>query len=94
MLSQVAIFKLNRTFNLTGRGQVLVGNLEKGKVDKGNIIRLSTERNSLEFKVISVEVVDTLKEHTAELGLVIDPADAKLLAGINAATGKECAILE
>jgi selenocysteine-specific translation elongation factor len=94
MTNQVAIFKLHRTFNLTGRGQVLVGDILEGYVDQGNTLSLPINDDPVNLEIISVEVVDTTTENEAKIGLVIRSIDDALILAINANSRMMFAVFE
>jgi selenocysteine-specific translation elongation factor len=93
-MSQVGTFKINRTFELTGRGLVLVGDLLAGYVNRDNVISLPTDVDSVTLKIISVEAVDTITEKKAEVGLIIQPVSTEVMLAISATLGMACAIIK
>ena len=68
-------FNLDASFQLTGRGLVLVGDLIEGKVAAGNYITFNTGIETVTLKISSVEFVDHISERRAEIGLVLKNED-------------------
>ena len=83
MTGVVAKFQLSNAFNLTGRGWVLVGEIIDGHVNKDYIIRLSVNGTYIEYKIRSVEFVDSFKSGKAELGLIIEATENIQNADVN-----------
>ncbi|HTD40086.1 MAG TPA: hypothetical protein VK671_05660 [Mucilaginibacter sp.] len=69
----MAKFKINNSFLLTGRGEVLAGVIVEGIVSPGDTIHLVLNNNLIKSQIKSIEYVDYIQEKISEVGLIIEP---------------------
>ena len=84
-------FKINNFFPLTGRGEVLIGEILGGEISSGDLIQLSFEGSIVKLKIKSVEYVDSLSG-VAEIGLILDQLPQNANLDFKKITGQTCSI--
>ena len=62
-------FAIDGSFNLTGRGLVIYGDIVEGTINKDNFISFSNGHQEIKLKIKSVGFLDNLKEKIAKVGL-------------------------
>jgi len=72
----MAKFKINNSFLLTGRGEVLAGVIVEGIISPGDIAHLIVNNNVIKSQIKSIEYIDHKQEKISEIGLIIEPIDS------------------
>ena len=68
-MSKIAKIEILESFNLTGRGLVILGNLLEGQVRIGSIITFDIGDKPITFKIGGVEMADSRSTHEYWVGL-------------------------
>lgn len=67
----MAVFKIDATFNIAGRGFVIAGDIIEGNIQKGNKI-ITDEGSPLNRKrIIALEYIDNIRTRSFKIGLII-----------------------
>jgi len=69
----MAKFKINNSFLLTERGEVLAGVIVEGIISPGDIAHLVINHNVIKSQIKSIEHIDHMQEKISEIGLIIEP---------------------
>ena len=68
-MATVATFEIEGSFNLSGRGLVIYGDIVKGTVSKDNFFTFNNGVQNLKLKVKGVDFVDDIKNKITKIGL-------------------------
>ncbi|MEZ4852856.1 hypothetical protein [Flavobacterium sp.] len=75
-MSQIALFEINNTFKITGRGVVFSGKIiNNGSVAKGNFLEFKWNNTLFKRKIIAIEIINfknPLQQKLNVLGIVIE----------------------
>jgi hypothetical protein len=83
----MATFKVNQTFKITNRGEVLSGDIIDGKISPGDFVQLELDGLPIQLKIKSVEYIDHGKGY-AEIGLMLGNIDDDVRDVLKSAAGK------
>ena len=63
----LATFQIDGSFNLTGRGLVIYGDIISGTISVGNFISFDDQNQQIKLKIKSVEMMDNMTEKIAKV---------------------------
>ena len=73
----MARFKINSSFFLTGRGEVLTGTIIEGLINQGDTANLVINGDVIKAQIKSIEYIDHVQEKISDVGLVIQPINSE-----------------
>lgn len=68
-VSTIAEFEISDSYNITGRGLVIVGDILQGTIKKENYLIVKIGTNDIKLKIKSIDYVDKRIEKIAKIGL-------------------------
>ena len=69
-LSKMPDFKINNLFQITNRGQALIGNIIEGEISIGDLLQFSSKGSLINLEIKSIESVRSKREDS-EIGLLL-----------------------
>ena len=68
-MNSVAKFEITESYNITGRGLVIVGDIIDGSIKTENYLTIKSENNELKLKIKGIDFVDKRISKVSKLGL-------------------------
>ena len=78
--TKVATFQIQKNFNLTGRGLVILGQITEGRIKMGDFLTFTHDDKTLTLMISGVEMADNIstKEHWVGLTFVYQNQQQKI----------------
>ncbi|TSD63025.1 hypothetical protein FFF34_018935 [Inquilinus sp. KBS0705] len=90
-MRQIAKFKIEDVFIITGRGKVLAGNMLEGSVNAGNYLTLLINAEDVLYKIEGIEAISTVEKYNT--GLLIKAENNPDLSLLDNLKGQTISIL-
>ena len=67
--TKVATFQIQKSFNLTGRGLVILGQITEGTIKIGDLLTFTHDNKALTFMISGVGIADNISTREYWVGL-------------------------
>ncbi len=84
----MAEFKINHIFSLSGRGEVLAGDILKGEISRGDLITIPGDSDVISVKIQSVEFLDHIVFKKVQIGLMLGNIDKNVCRKLELMVGR------